>query len=313
MITLEQRMAGGLWGSLVGDALGVPVEFQGRDARKADPVTGMRAFGTYNQPAGTWSDDGALLLCSAESLVAAGFDTQDMGRRFLRWYDGGHWAAHGKVFDIGNTTARALGQISDGTPAEEAGGTRENDNGNGSLMRILPVALASLKEADSVFADRLERASAITHGHPRSRMACVFFGLVVRSLVEGVRPEEAINAAAACFEAFYQGCPELGAFRVLCDRDLVHMAEHSISSGGYVMDTLTASLWCLLTTSTFAEAVLRAVNLGWDTDTTGCVTGGLAGVWYGIDAIPSEWRQVLPRQAELTELTRQFNNHLAAP
>src|SRR4029450_2549236 len=110
------------------------------------------------------SDDGALLLCSVESLVENRFDTQDMGERFLRWYDRGYWSAHGVIFDIGNATRNALDRISLGMPAEEAGGRDQYDNGNGSLMRILPVALASLGEALPTFVDRLVRASSITHG-----------------------------------------------------------------------------------------------------------------------------------------------------
>ena len=130
----KNRILGGLYGSLVGDALGVPVEFASRSAREVDPVTGMREFGTHNQPAGTWSDDGALLLCSVDSQVEKGFDTQDMGERFVRWQDESLWTARGRVFDIGNATWDALSNIAQGMPAEEAGGTTERSNGNGSLM-----------------------------------------------------------------------------------------------------------------------------------------------------------------------------------
>ncbi len=308
MITIQQRVLGGLWGSLVGDALGVPVEFQGRDARRADPVLGMRAFGTHNQPAGTWSDDGSLLLCSAESLVEKGFDTQDMGERFVRWYNAGHWSAHGEVFDVGNATASALTRIPNGVPAEQAGGKGHLDNGNGSLMRILPVVLASQREDEQAFVNRIFRASAITHGHLRSQMACVFYGMMVRSLVDGLRAEEAIKVALACFYGQYERHPESGVFRDLLSRDIALIPESEIRSGGYVMETLTASLWCLLTTRSYADCVLKAVNLGWDADTTGCVAGGLAGVCYGHSSIPSEWLETLPRRSELKTLLDQFTD-----
>ncbi|MBL9178122.1 MAG: ADP-ribosylglycohydrolase family protein [Verrucomicrobiaceae bacterium] len=302
----RQRILGGLYGSLIGDALGVPVEFQGRQARKADPVTAMRGFGTWNQPAGTWSDDGSLLLCSVESLNEAGFDPQDTGMRFLRWFDTGHWAAHGRVFDIGNATRQALDRISLGTPAIDAGGRREQDNGNGSLMRILPVALASLDCDLDLFCDRIARASAITHGHPRSQMACVFHGLLVRELMAGKSPSDALAAAQTTFARLHQGSKELPAFAHLLKSGLASTPEHEIESGGYVIDTLTASLWCLLTTRSFSECVLKAVNLGDDTDTTGCVAGGLAGVLYGMNAIPSEWTAALPGQDELLRLFQTF-------
>lgn len=305
-LTHAQRILGGLYGSLVGDALGVPVEFAVRSARKADPVAGMRGFGTHRQPAGTWSDDGALLLCSVESLVETGFDTQDLGERFVRWSDHGHWTAHGHVFDIGNATSTALRRISLGTPAENAGGRDENSNGNGSLMRMLPVALALLREEEPVFCDRIQRASAITHGHDRSKLACVFHGLLVRGLMTGLKPSEALKQSQACFAGSDQRHPEMPHFHQVMNPNFESQPESAIRSSGYVMDTLTASIWCLLTTNTFSECVLKAVNLGDDTDTTGCVAGGLAGIVYGIDAIPAEWRTALPRQNDLHELFERF-------
>jgi ADP-ribosyl-[dinitrogen reductase] hydrolase len=308
----QQRFLGGLYGSLVGDALGVPVEFAGRAARQADPVTGMRSGGSHGQPAGTWSDDGSLLLCSAESLVEAGFDTQDMGERFVRWYEAGLWTAHGTLFDIGIATRGALERIRSGTPAEQAGGRDEFSNGNGSLMRILPVVLASLKVEEETFRTRIHQASAITHGHLRSQMACVFYGLMVRAITEGLRPETALMQAQACFAGMYEKAGELGHFRTLMQPSLQDLPESQIGSGGYVLDTLTASLWCLLTTSSFAECVLKAVNLGDDTDTTGCVAGGLAGAYYGLEAIPPEWWGGLPRQGDLASLFQRFNTLYSA-
>lgn len=305
------RFLGGLYGSLVGDALGVPVEFSSREARKQDPVAGMRAYGVHGQPAGTWSDDGSLLLCAMESLVEKGFDPEDMGTRFLQWYDFGHWGAHGLVFDIGNATSSALNRISLGTPALEAGGQSESDNGNGSLMRILPVVLANLHATEDIFVARLEEASAITHRHARSKMACVFFGMMVRALHDGLRREEALLQTRACFAGIYERSSEFSHFSDLLHADLGLRSESGIRSGGYVMETLTSSLWCLLTTESFSECVLKAVNLGSDTDTTGCVAGGLAGVAYGNDAIPPEWRAALPRQDDLRSLFQKFTQTFA--
>lgn len=309
----SHRFLGGLYGSLVGDALGVPVEFSSREARNQDPVTGMRAHGVHGQPAGTWSDDGSLLLCAMESLVEKGFDPEDMGTRFLQWFDFGHWGAHGLVFDIGNATSCALNRISLGTPALEAGGDSESDNGNGSLMRILPVVLANLHAEEDIFVARLEQASAITHAHARSKMACVFFGMMVRALHDGLCREEALIQTRACFARIYERCSEFTHFSDLLHADLGLRSEGGIRSGGYVMETLTASLWCLLTTSSFSECVLKAVNLGSDTDTTGCVAGGLAGVAYGLDSIPPEWRAALPRQDDLRSLFQSFTQTFANP
>lgn len=306
-----QHILGGLYGSLVGDALGVPVEFAPREARQKDPVLSMRGGGAHGQLPGTWSDDGSLLLCSAESLVEKDFDVQDMGERFLQWFELGHWAAHGLVFDIGIATRQSLLRIRHGIPAAEAGGCGQYDNGNGSLMRILPVVQASLRHDDAAFVSRIEQASAITHGHARSKMACVFYGLVIRELVKGEPPEKALGLAQKVFKHLYTDSEELGTFHALLHDDLSLQPEIRIHSGGYVMETLTASLWCLLTTDNFSDCVLKAVNLGDDTDTTGCVAGGLAGITYGFDAIPTDWRLALPLQKELQELFARFEQKIS--
>lgn len=309
-MTRTDRLLGGLHGSLVGDALGVPVEFAPRKAREADPVTGMRAYGTHHQPAGTWSDDGALLLCSVESLVEKGYDPQDMGERFVKWLDLGHWTAHGQVFDIGIATRNALALIRSGIPAEQAGGRSQYDNGNGSLMRILPVTLACADLDDALLSDHVQRASAITHGHDRSRLACVFHAMFVSELLGGHPPQEVLERCRRRFLALFADHPETSALRDLISAPLANWPANEVSSGGYVIHTLTASLWCLLTTTSFSECVLKAVNLGDDTDTTGCVAGGLAGLLYGMDAIPPEWIAALPRQDDLQTLFGRFRESL---
>jgi ADP-ribosyl-[dinitrogen reductase] hydrolase len=306
----RNRIAGGLWGAVVGDALGVPVEFQDRATVQADPVTGVRGYGTHHQPPGTWSDDSSLLLCSTESLVHHEFDTEDMGKRFVRWYRAELWTPHGTVFDVGVATARALGRIAAGVRAEVAGGDDQSSNGNGSLMRILPVALrfASLPVAEML--DRVHRASAITHRHPRSQLACGLYALVTRELLTGASIPKAFEAAVAAFRSFYEPHPrwsvELDSFHLLLDGGLGKRSEAEIESTGYVIHTLTASLWCLLTTDSFEECVLKAVNLGGDTDTTGCVAGGLAGVHYGFAAIPEKWQRSLARHEEVDSLFERF-------
>ena len=306
----RDRVLGALWGALVGDALGVPVEFQDRSLRQADPVEGLRGHGTYNQPPGTWSDDGALILCTVESLLHAEFDTTDMGGRFLRWMDQGLWTATGIVFDVGNATASALRRIKHGTEAERAGGRQEHDNGNGSLMRIVPVALRFASARTDDLLEKVHRASAITHAHDRSKMACAFFALSTRALLQAEPPGKAFKQSRDIFSERYRTSEELRRFGALMHGDIATLTEHQIWSTGYVVDTLVASVWCLLTTGSYDECVLKAVNLGGDADTTGCVAGALAGLTYGIQSIPNAWRQALPRGAELQVLFEQFTNRI---
>ncbi len=306
VISSKDRILGGLWGSLVGDALGVPVEFKDRATVQLDPVKDMREFGTHKQPRGTWSDDSSMLLCTADSLVNHEFSLADMGDRFVRWMNEEIWTAHGDVFDMGGTTCTALMRIAKGIPADEAGGRHEDSNGNGSLMRIMPAVLRFAAEPLESYSSRLEKVSAITHGHARSRMACVFYGLMVRQLLLGVPPQAALDSARAEFAGWYERSPEFSRFNHILEDDLALLPEGEVVSTGYVLHTLHASLWCLLTTENYCDCVLKAVNLGGDTDTTGCVAGGLAGVAYGMKSIPADWMHVLARKGDVDCLFHEF-------
>jgi len=300
----HRSILGSLWGSLVGDALGVPVEFESREARRRDPVTGMRGFGSHSQPPGTWSDDGALLLCSAESLMLChGFDAQDMARRFVRWNRNGLWTATGDVFDIGHATSQALGRAARGVDPAECGGREEYQNGNGSLMRILPLSLAVAKSGEESWIDI---GSAITHGHLRSKLACRFHALFVGAYLNGGEVAPAFSEAQDRFGKLVAETGETGVFARILAAGFQELPESAIHSTGYVVDTLEASFWCLFNYDSFADCVLAAVNLGDDTDTTGCVTGGLAGLVHGLDAVPSDWLDAIPRHAELDSLFQLF-------
>lgn len=302
----RDRILGGLWGSLVGDALGVPVEFMDRATIQLDPVKDMREYGTHRQPRGTWSDDSSMILCTTDSLLNYEFNLADMGERFVRWMNDGLWTAHGDVFDMGGTTSTALLRIAKGISANQAGGQSEDSNGNGSLMRILPVVLRFADDPIESFASRLENVSAITHGHPRSKMACVFYGLLVRQLLWGWPLQAALDSARSEFTGWYERSAEFSKFRHILEDHLPSLPEEEIASTGYVLHTPHASLWCLLTTQNYQDCVLKAVNLGGDTDTTGCVTGGLAGVAYGIKSIPADWIRQLARKGEVDCLFHEF-------
>ncbi len=306
LLPQADRMRGAIYGALVGDALGVPVEFTTREQRDIKPVVSMRGFGTWQQPPGTWSDDGALLLCSAEALLD-GYSPARMADGFVRWISKGHWSAHGEVFDIGNGTRTAIRRLAGGIEPEQAGGADQNDNGNGSLMRILPVALRFADRPAATVAEVAARASRLTHAHPRSSLACAIYCVVAARLLDGAQPNDAIRQTAT-FIRNWSGTPvaELAHFDRALNPELGALPCHEIASGGYVVETLEAALWCLLTTTNYQQAVLAAVNLGADTDTTGCVAGGLAGILYGERAIPLQWGSQLPRQEELGQLVTRF-------
>lgn len=306
---MKDQVLGGLFGVIVGDALGVPVEFVSRNRLRDNPVTDMTGYGTYNLPPGSWSDDSSLTLCLIESLCKAGFDLDDAARRFISWYRQGHWTPYGEVFDVGGTTREAIERLEQRVSPALAGPADERSNGNGSLMRIMPAALYFACRDEKVMRDAVCQVSCITHGHPRSQLACVLYSLFVRALLKSGNPRDAYEYCCERVQKIGAGtvlAAELPHYGRILAGTLPGLAESEIRSDGYVVSTLEASIWSLLNSSTFSETVLKAVNLGDDSDTTGAVAGGLAGVYYGYDSIPGDWLQQLARFAEIETLVERF-------
>lgn len=299
-VALKERIAGGIAGLVVGDALGVPVEFVPREQLRKKPVRGMTGYGTHQQPAGTWSDDSSMALATAESLLN-GYDPVDVMKRFQDWLTNGFMTPHGKVFDIGFTTQNAIRRAGAGIPAISCGGTDETENGNGSLMRILPLSIYVHRlETDEIIEKSFE-ISGLTHAHVRSRLCCAYFSLVVRGILNGNELKSAMEAASHEIGPKIPPDEELD-FQPIIDCSLLDRAEEQISSSGYVMHTLQAALWCCQHHADFKSAVLAAVNLGGDADTTGAVAGGLAGIIHGIGAIPREWINQLAKRDEVLKV-----------
>ncbi|MCO6492400.1 MAG: ADP-ribosylglycohydrolase family protein [Phaeodactylibacter sp.] len=303
---MEYPVKSALFGLAVGDALGVPVEFVGRSWLKRFPVDDMRGHGTHDQPPGTWSDDSSMSFCLAESLCQ-GYDLNDIAEQFLAWCYGQKWTPHGEVFDIGNSTLSAIERLrSRQLPPQLAGGMDEGSNGNGSLMRILPLLFYTYnKQVEERYA-LISDVSSITHAHFRSVFSCFVYLEVARQLLRGRHAQEAYEEGVAIARQFAEAQQfnrrELFYFSRTLQGKLPEVHEDNIYSSGYVVHTLEASLWSLLTTSSYSEAVLRAVNLGEDTDTSGAVTGGLAGLAYGFDDIPGDWIEQLARVEDIEYL-----------
>ncbi|MDZ7960489.1 MAG: ADP-ribosylglycohydrolase family protein [Aulosira sp. DedQUE10] len=307
MLTAAKTLSG-LMGLCVGDALGVPVEFTSRAERVQSPVTTMQGYGTWNQPPGTWSDDSSLTFCLAESLCR-GYSLDAIANSFWRWYKAAYWTPRGQLFDIGNTTHAAIMRLKQGILPREAGGKIENTNGNGSLMRILPMAYCHKILTFSELISRVHDVSAITHAHARSLMACGIYISIAVALLEGADPQAAYLQSLNKLETIYslrEYLLEKPHFARIYSGEIGKLPVQEINSGGYVIDTLEASLWCLLNTSSYSEAVLKAVNLGGDTDTTAAVTGGLAGIYYGMEKIPQEWMNQIARKQDIINLATRF-------
>jgi len=305
----NERVLGGLWGAVVGNALGVPAEFFNREDLLKNSITGMIGFGTHNQPAGTWSNDSSLLICTAESLMQ-GFDLQDMGRRFVQWFFKGYWTPRGEIFDQGDATTReAIAKISQGILAEMAGSADEFSNGNGSLTRILPVALAYHNLAPADFLRNVHRASRLTHAHPRTQMACGFLALFAVGIFRGMNFSPAYSFACQKALNEYRKPPygaELPHFDRIFSGKIPNLSLEEVQSSSYVMDTIEIALWLLFRITSYREAVLYAANLGGDTDTLAAIVGGLAGISYGVKTVPPEWIYQMPRRKEITTLFEEF-------
>ncbi len=300
-------------GIAVGDALGFPVQFEPRSERELRPVVGMGQYmneyglvcSWSSELSGLWSDDTSLTLCLAESLQS-GFDLKDQAEKFIAWLDDGYLSARSRAFDVGIQTTESLAivrSILHSGKFDElenlASDADEWSNGNGSLMRILPLVLYNRGKEPAQQFELIRKASSLTHPHIRSALCCFLYLKMAEYIIDHIDKFSAYQTAKQdtldimafhnCAEAEYK------ALQRLLYSDVWKLKEADIDSGGYVVSSLEASIWCLLTTHRFSDAVLKAVNLGDDTDTTGAITGGLAALLYGEDSIPKDWIALLKK------------------
>ena len=291
-------------GHAVGDALGVPVEFCGRDELVKKPVTDMVGYGTYPYPEGCWSDDTSMSLSALDSLAGGKLDFDDIMVKFGEWYYDDEYTPTGEMFDVGNTCSYAIDNyFAYHKPVEECGLTGEHSNGNGSLMRIHPFVLYAYANQMSVdeWLGVIVKASALTHSHDRSKIGCLIYTFVLMSLLKD-KGKDGIKDALKKSEHYLSACAEFAPYERIFKSDFAELPRDEIKSSGYVVDTLEAALWCLLKTDNYRDCVLKAVNLGDDTDTVAAVAGGLAGALYGYDAIPKEWLDTLKRRDYIEEM-----------
>lgn len=300
----------GIIGVAIGDVLGVPVEGFHQDVLTDDPVTDLREYGRHNQPKGAWSDDTSLTLCLADSL-SRGYDLEDMAKTFLRWKIAGDWTPYGQMFDIGTQTNTALNdlyRILESGDIESLDHlhyeAQEDTNGNGSLMRTLPLYFYLQNEKLEKHFDTIWHVSALTHPHVRSALACLMYLIMMNEMEKQDSLQNAYLKTAKRMRIFINKNfkEEREHFERLLDNDIQKLPRTELRSGGYVIETLEASFWCLLNTHSYKDAVLCAVNLGFDTDTTGAVTGGLAGMHYGIDTAPVAWYESVVRIEDIETL-----------
>jgi ADP-ribosylglycohydrolase len=299
MISFAERLEGGIFGLLIGDALGVPYEFHAPEAlpplaeiEMTPPAGFPRAHARV--PPGTWSDDGAqALLLLASLLEHSTLDMDDLGARLVDWYERGYMAVDRHVFDVGIQTSQAIRKLMAGAPAATAGSTDEHANGNGSLMRVLPLALWH-RGSDSALVEDAHRQSTITHGHARSQVCCALYCLWARRILHDTADpwRDAVGALRGIYGQASQEYAEL-------ERAIRPDDPPEGQGTGYVVDSLRSARWALQAGG-YEQVVKAAISLGHDTDTTACIAGGIAGIRDGVGAIPQRWRAQL-RGTELVE------------
>ncbi|BCV20218.1 ADP-ribosylglycohydrolase family protein [Moorella sp. Hama-1] len=288
MIEPTHRYRGSLLGLAVGDALGTTLEF--RPPESFDPITGMAGGGPFNLQPGQWTDDTAMALCLAESLVERrGFDPVDQMERYLRWYREGYLSSTGHCFDIGNTVRAALERF-ERTRGPYCGSTNPFTAGNGSLMRLAPVPLFYARKPWEAVAKAGE-SSRTTHGAKEAVDACRYLAALILGAVDGAAKEELLSDHYEPTPGLWREAPLAPKIAAVASGSFKRRNPPEVRGTGYVVDCLEAALWAFYHSSSFREGALLAVNLGNDADTTGAVYGQLAGAYYGEDGIPGEWRE----------------------
>lgn len=324
---LFDRVRAMVLGHCVGDALGVPYEFKSRQALKANPATDMVGFMSHDVPPGTWSDDSSLSFCLMEALINDHTQAELM-QLFRQWLHDGYWTPHGVVFDVGIRTSEAISMYQEGRITSRSRSTisfvtdysitlTNRPLGNGSIMRIHPLAPFLLTQYDKYARiESISENNALTHQDPLTATASVILVETIRNLLHDQPFETAARTAVETSKMVLLSFidyrdPDIRTLLADCIDILKGgKTEADIRSSGYVSDTLTAVFWCLKNSTSYREAVLKAVNLGEDTDTIAAITGAIAGIIYGLDSIPLEWINQLARLDDIHNLIDRYNEKL---
>ena len=293
-----ERFRGALLGLACGDAVGTTVEFMRRGTFPL--VTDMVGGGPFQLEPGEWTDDTSMSLCLAESLVECdGFNAADQMTRYVRWFDEGYWSSNGRCFDIGGATYAALSSFKrTGNPF--SGSTDAQSAGNGCIMRLAPVPMFFYPDRDAIIAMSGE-SSRTTHGADECVEASRLFGAILYMALNGAS-KDSILLEHGMFGFASAGIQDIanGEYRI--------KSEAEIHGVGYVVASLEAALWCFYHTDNFSEAILKATNLGNDSDTTAAICGQIAGAFYCESGIPESWRGKLAKHDEICLLADKLHH-----
>lgn len=303
----------GLLGFAVGDAMGVPIEFTDREVLLTKPVTKMLGYGNYEIEKGNWSDDTSLTLATMDSLTKCEkIDLNDLMRRFCKWVNDGEYSSTGFAFDIGHSTKIALMKYyHDKLAPLKCGGKNINENGNGSLMRMFPIAYFAYKK--DLTNEQIEylaiTSSSITHAHEISTLSCYIYMMYINFILRGYDKFESYKLLRRIDYSMFKK-ENIKVFKRILNEDISKLTIDDISSTGYVLHTLEAVFWVILNTNSYAESIVGAINLGGDTDTIGAITGSIAGLLYGSKNIPESWLNDMQCIPYLKKICTKFESSL---
>ena len=290
------------WGFIYGDAFGLPVEFLERDSFSIKTLEG---YGSWPVPAGTWSDDSAMMFVTMDHLIR-NTSLDDLKRAFCDWKYRGFWTYNYEPsFDVGFTISEVLERW-EHISLNELAKSDELSNGNGALMRILPIAFYTYNMQEEKAIETMQDYASLTHGHIRSTLCSIHYCKVVHALLNGKEFLEAVQFANNAVEPMLTKYEDE---KIIFER-LFHahlLTRNEIKSTGYVVDTLEAVYWCLSNSESYYDAIHKAVHLGKDTDTIAALTGGLAGLIYDELNIPDDWPSQIPRREQIEDLITSFN------
>lgn len=309
----DNKITDGIMGFAVGDALGVPVEFKSRERLTKNPVKDMLEFGTHLVPKGSFSDDTSMVLATMDSIIATHeINYDDIMEKFYEWLAFGKYTSLNTVFDVGITTKNSILKFMNGISPLSCGNKDKESNGNGSLMRMLPIAYYLYKNNyDFVSSiDIINNVSSLTHSHEISCLGCKIFCDYISLLLEGIDKVDALNKLIEYNYSSHYTNDSINEYKRILSGDIFNLTRDEIKSSGYIVDTLEASIWSLLNTNNFEEAVLTAVNLGGDTDTIGAITGGMSGIIYGKKQIPRKWLINLKKREYIEKISKEYENLL---
>jgi len=295
---------------VIGDALGVPVEFRSRAYLVDHPVTEMLGYGSHRVPQGVWSDDTSMTLATMDSIInTKTINYNDMAERFCSWLYYSKYTAYDIVFDVGLTTNLALKSYQNNQDASKCGLSSIKNNGNGSLMRMLPIVFYCYykKSSDKEILEIVKNTSCITHAHEISVMGCYIYVKYLINLLQGKDKKESYKIIQELdYSMFRNETQEV--YKRIIKNDISTLDENDIESSGYVVSTLEACLWTLLNNNNLKDTILTAVNLGDDTDTVGAITGSMAGIIYSYEDIPKSWIEKLKGKDYLDKMINDFSN-----